>query len=210
MGYHPVWSPLQYGVPFRLSSCKVTLLTKHEVRPQRSDWQRNHERLVTTASALVARDGAQVSLEEIAREAGVGSATLHRHFPSRRALLEEVFEGTVECLRRRAGELAVGDPRAGLVTWLEELTIAAADTRGLSASLDAGEDETPPAGGTCHDVMREATAALVNRALVAAAIRPEVAPDDLLTLAKAVSLVTEGDPPAARRLLHLALGGVWH
>lgn len=185
-------------------------MANHDARSQRSDWQRNHERLVAVASTLVARDGAQVSLEEIAREAGVGSATLHRHFPSRRALLEEVFQDTVECLRRRAGELAVGDPRTGLVTWLELLTIAAADTRGLSASLAAGADNDSPTGDTCHDVMREATTTLVNRALAEAAVRPEVSPDDLLTLANAVSLVTEGDPPAARRLLHLALDGVWH
>ncbi|WP_204038555.1 helix-turn-helix domain-containing protein [Micromonospora qiuiae] len=58
-------------------------MTERKVWPQRSDWQRNHKRLVAVAAALVARDGAQVSLEEIAREAGVGSATLHRHFPSR-------------------------------------------------------------------------------------------------------------------------------
>ncbi|WP_428831313.1 TetR/AcrR family transcriptional regulator [Actinomadura chokoriensis] len=65
--------------------------------------------MTSTASALVARDGAQVSLKEIAREAGVGSATLHRHFPSRRVLLEEVFQDTVERLRRRAA--AGDDPR---------------------------------------------------------------------------------------------------
>lgn len=176
--------------------------------PQRSDWQRNHERLLAAAAALVARDGAQVSLEEIARDAGVGSATLHRHFPSRQALLEEVFRDTVERLRRRARELAAGDPRTGLVTWLEELTIAAADTRGLPASLSAGAKADPPADDTCHAVVREATVMLVNRASEAAAIRPEVSPDDLLTLVEAVTQATEGDPPTALRLLSLALDGI--
>lgn len=183
-------------------------MPKPQIRPQRTDWQRNHERLVEVASALVARDGAQVSLEKIAREAGVGSATLHRHFPSRRALLEEVFQGVVECLRRRAGELAGGDPRTGLVTWLEELTVCAANTRGLAAWLAAGTDDAPPSGETCHVVMREATAVLVERALSVAAVRPGLSPEDLLTLVEAVSLVTEDDPTAARRLLHLALDGV--
>ncbi|SFJ83493.1 TetR/AcrR family transcriptional regulator [Amycolatopsis sacchari] len=174
-------------------------MVKSEARP-RADWQRNHERLVAAAAALVARDGAQVSLEEVAREAGVGSATLHRHFASRHALLEEVFQDSLERLRRRAGELAGGDARTGLVTWLEELTVAAADTRGLAASLGAGE--------TCHTIIRDATTDLVNRARTAAAVRPEVSPDDLLTLVTAVSLATEGDAATARRLLGLALVGV--
>jgi AcrR family transcriptional regulator len=175
-------------------------VAKPEVRPQRADWQRNHDRLVAAAAALVARDGAQVSLEEVAREAGVGSATLHRHFASRRALLEEVFRGSLERLRRRADELAGGDPRTGLVTWLEELTVAAADTRGLAAALGSGE--------TCHALVRDATTDLVNRAHTVSAIRPEVSPDDLITLVMAISLATEGDLPTARRLVGLALVGV--
>jgi AcrR family transcriptional regulator len=182
-------------------------VAKTEVRPQRTDWQRNHERLVAVASALIARDGAQVSLEKVAREAGVGSATLHRHFPSRRALLEEVFQDIVERLRLRAVELADDDPRTGLVTWLEELTVCAANTRGLAAWLAAGADDDSNSE-TCHAVMREATTALVDRALSVAAVRPGLCPQDLLSLTEAVSLVTEDDPPAARRLLHLALDGV--
>jgi AcrR family transcriptional regulator len=183
-------------------------VAKQEVRPQRTDWQRNHERLVAVASTLIARDGAQVSLEKVAREAGVGSATLHRHFPSRRALLEEVFQDIVERLRRRAAELTGGDPRTGLVTWLEELTVCAANTRGLAAWLAAGEDDDSSNGETCHVVMREATTVLVDRALSVAAVRPGLSPEDLLALAEAISLVTEDDPQAARRLLRLALDGV--
>ncbi|PXY19702.1 TetR family transcriptional regulator [Prauserella muralis] len=170
-----------------------------KIRSQRADWQRNHERLVAAAAALVARDGADVSLEEIAREAGVGSATLHRHFSSRHALLDEVFQGSLDHLRRRAEELADGEPRTGIITWLEELTAAAAETRGLAASLGAGE--------ACHAVIRDATTVLVNRAHTAAAIRPEVSADDLLTLVTAVSLVAEGDASTARRLLDVALVG---
>src|SRR5690606_14249556 len=122
-GATPFWLAQHMGWPSVLSNWEDCLMTNPKTAPQRSDWQRNHERLLAAAAALVARDGAQVSLEEIARDAGVGSATLHRHFPSRQALLEEVFRDTVERLRRRARELAAGDPRTGLVTWLEELTI---------------------------------------------------------------------------------------
>ncbi|MDT5359088.1 MAG: hypothetical protein QOC69_850, partial [Mycobacterium sp.] len=64
-------------------------------RPMRADARRNYERLVAQASAVVREAGADASLEEIARRAGVGSATLHRHFPSRGALLEAVFRDRV-------------------------------------------------------------------------------------------------------------------
>ncbi|ASO22666.1 AcrR family transcriptional regulator [Actinoalloteichus hoggarensis] len=180
-----------------------------EARPQRSDWRRNHDRLLAVAATLIARDGEQVSLEKVAREAGVGSATLHRHFASRRALLEEVFQDVVERLRRRAAELACGDPRTGLVTWLEELTSSASATRGLAAALDTGT-AAPTNGDSCHDVVRESMAALVDRALAAAVIRPEISTDDLLSLATAVSLATEDDPTTARRLIRIALDGIWH
>ncbi|NGO72045.1 TetR/AcrR family transcriptional regulator [Streptomyces boncukensis] len=187
---------------------EVAPVAGHDARPQRSDWQRNHEQLVAVAATLIDRDGAQVSLEKIAREAGVGSATLHRHFPSRRALLEEVFRAVVERFRLRADELAADDPRTGLVTWLEELTLSAADSRGLTAALEAAADGEPPAADSCHGMVREATVMLLDRARAVGAVRPEVSPDDLLALGTAVSLATEGDPAAARRLLRLAIDGV--
>jgi len=86
------------------------------VKTLRADGRRNRERIVAAAVELVGRDGAQASLEEIARRAGVGSATLHRHFPSRRALLEAVFSAGVEHLCARAAAQPGEDPGAALAT----------------------------------------------------------------------------------------------
>lgn len=72
----------------------------------RADARRNYEQILAAAEAEVARAGAEASLEEIARQAGVGSATLHRHFPSRQALLEAVFHDRVVALCNQAYELA--------------------------------------------------------------------------------------------------------
>ena len=72
------------------------------VKKLRADGQRNRERIVAAASELVARHGASASLEEIAKLAEVGSATLHRHFASRRSLLEAVFREGVALLCERA------------------------------------------------------------------------------------------------------------
>ncbi|MFC7643282.1 TetR/AcrR family transcriptional regulator [Streptosporangium lutulentum] len=78
----------------------------------RADARRNHDRILVAASAAIAQHGAEASLEEIARHAGVGSATLHRHFPSRQALLEAVFRDRVETLCAKASELAAASTPA--------------------------------------------------------------------------------------------------
>ena len=89
------------------------------VKPKRADARRNFDQIVAAAEAEIARHGADASLEEIARRAGVGSATLHRHFPSRQALLEAVFHDRVEVLCVQARELAGHpDPGAALGEWL--------------------------------------------------------------------------------------------
>lgn len=75
-------------------------------RSMRADARRNRDRILAAAGTAIAEHGAEASLEEIARHAGVGSATLHRHFPSRQALLEAVFRDRVEILCAKARDLA--------------------------------------------------------------------------------------------------------
>ncbi|MGW4801921.1 TetR/AcrR family transcriptional regulator [Nonomuraea sp. NPDC004297] len=65
----------------------------------RADARRNRERIVAAALDLFARHGAGVSMEEIAQEAGLGVGTLYRHFPDRRALVEDIASGTLTTLR---------------------------------------------------------------------------------------------------------------
>jgi AcrR family transcriptional regulator len=89
---------------------------------QRSDAHRNYERILAVAAQEIAAYGADASLEQIARIAGVGSATVRRHFPTRRVLLDAVFRERVEALEARARELAdAGDARAALLGWLAAL-----------------------------------------------------------------------------------------
>ncbi|NMO91521.1 TetR/AcrR family transcriptional regulator [Actinomycetospora sp. TBRC 11914] len=176
--------------------------------PRRADGRRNRERLLVAAEAVIARDGAGASLEEIARRAGVGSATLHRHFPGRRALLDAVFhEGVVRLCRRAEELLDAPDPREGLATWLEELAVYSATTRGVATALLAGPDGHIAEEDTCHGLMHDAAGGLVVRAREAGQLRAEATTDDLLALTNALSLACEGDPDAARRLLRLSLGG---
>ena len=175
------------------------------MRPRRADARRNYDQLVAAASEAFAREGADASLEEIARRAGVGSATLHRHFPSRQALLNAVFHDRVELLCRQAREPA-GDARSALTGWLRSVGAYVATTRGLASSL------VPGTGNACHRMMEEAGDELLTRARKAGAVRDEVSISDLLTLVVAISMTVEHRPgdngSEAERLLGLAIDGI--
>ncbi|PRX98091.1 TetR/AcrR family transcriptional regulator [Allonocardiopsis opalescens] len=179
---------------------------------QRADARRNHARLLAVAEEEIAAHGAAASLEQIARTAGVGSATVRRHFPSRRALLEAVFRGRIETLCAHARELAgAADARAALLEWLRAVTAYGARTRGLVAVLDRcapGDDGAPDA---CAARLAQAGAPLLRRAAQDGAVAPDVAVADLLTLITGIVLATEHHPdPAAEadRLLALAVAGI--
>ena len=75
-------------------------------RPMRADARRNYERLLAAARAAFLEHGADASLEDIARRAGVGIGTLYRHFPTRHALQEAVYRGEVESIAAKAYELS--------------------------------------------------------------------------------------------------------
>jgi AcrR family transcriptional regulator len=181
-------------------------------RPRRADARRNYDRIVAAAESEIARHGADASLEEIARRAGVGSATLHRHFPSRQALLEAVFHDRVEALCAQARERAA-DPDAwhALTEWLQAVAVYGATTRGLARSLlGGGREPGSPPDSTCEAMLIGAGDELLRRAAEASAVRADVSIVDLLTLVNAVSLATEGSADAAAeatRLVRLALEG---
>ena len=178
------------------------------VKKLRADGQRNRDRIVAAAAELVARHGAQASLEEVAQRAGVGSATLHRHFASRQALLEAVFRAGVAQLCERAAAQPGEDPCAELAAWLEEVTVYAATHRGLATALLAGPDGLSPEEICCTDMLLGVLDVLVVRASSAGALQAGATTKDLMLLANAVAVATENDPASASRLLRLALAGI--
>jgi AcrR family transcriptional regulator len=180
-----------------------------DTRSMRADARRNYERLLAAAVAEVARTGADASLEKIARDAGVGSATLHRHFPTRQVLLEAVFHDRVEGLCAEARELAgAADTGRALADWLRAVAVYGATTRGLAASLLAsGRGSVPASDGSCEALLTDAGGNLLRLAQDAGAVRSGIAIGDLLTMANAVSLTTE-DGEEAARLVTLAIEGI--
>ena len=84
----------------------------------RADARKNYAHLLAVARAVITEHGAEASLRDIARKAGVGLATLYRHFPTREALLEALLHATLAELTQRAGELEKSDaPDEALLAW---------------------------------------------------------------------------------------------
>ncbi|MFF5097100.1 MULTISPECIES: TetR/AcrR family transcriptional regulator [Actinosynnema] len=179
-------------------------------RRLRADAQRNVDRIVAAAQEVFRRDGAGASLEEIARRAGVGSATLHRHFPGRQVLLEAVFSDRMGALCARADEHAAGlAPGDALVAWLRDFVEYASTSRGLVAALLPEPEDCGRQDG-CGGRITSALEGLLRRAQEAGAVRDGVRGDDVLAMVNGISLVTElrGDDGQAERLLELAIDGM--
>jgi len=118
-------------------------VTRADAKPLRADAQKNHDHLLATARGIVLDRGAQASLRDIARQAGVGLGTLYRHFPTREALLEALLRADFDALARRAETLAQEpDAARALVTWLRE---AVAVTHGFSGAIALMVACMPPA-----------------------------------------------------------------
>jgi AcrR family transcriptional regulator len=180
---------------------------------QRADARRNYARILAVAEAEVAVHGAGASLEQIARTAGVGSATVRRHFPTRRALVEAVSRTRIEALCVRAQELTgQGDSREALLEWLGDVVAYCVSARGLAAALayDGVEPESVHES-SCSMALEEAAGPLLGRAQRDGAVTAGVTVSDLITLAVGVVLATEHHPdPATRadRLFGLAVAGL--
>ena len=179
---------------------------------QRSDARRNYAHILAVAEAEVAAQGAQASVERIARVAGVGSATVRRHFPTRKALLEAVFKQRVQALCERAQALRdEHDSRAALVEWLRELLAYSLAARGLADVLSYEPLQDEAAQDSCAGVIGAAGASLLRRAVDDQAVRADATIDDLLTLIVGIALATDNytDPAAhAERAFRLAVAGL--
>ena len=180
---------------------------------QRADARRNYARILAVAEEEVAAHGADASLEQIARTAGVGSATVRRHFPTRRALLEAVSRKRIEALCVRAHDLTgKGDSRNALLEWLSDVVDYSVAARGLAAALTfdaAGSD--PVHENSCSAALEAAAGPLLHRAVQDGAVATGVTVADLITLVVGIALATEHYPdPAAQadRLFRLAVAGL--
>jgi AcrR family transcriptional regulator len=139
----------------------------------RSDARDNRQRILTEARAAFASDGIDVPLRAIARRAGVGVATLYRHFPSKDALVEEAFAAEmVRCSAVIADGLDDADPWTGFTTVLERLMTMHALDRGLARAFTS-HLEAQELSAERHRSL-QLLARLLQRAQAAGAVRPDV------------------------------------
>ncbi|WP_306183763.1 TetR/AcrR family transcriptional regulator [Streptomyces sp. MK5] len=183
------------------------------VRPMRADARRNYERLLKVAAEAFAEQGENASLDDIAKRAGVGSGTLYRHFPNRRALLEAAYTDRMQALAARADELSERlPPGEALVEWLNELCVGTIQVRGLKALLGSAVTEGGSAALTaCGKSIKSAAARLVEAAQREGALRADVEPVDVLRLAHGVvsaSELADGQGRHIRRYLSLLVDGL--
>jgi AcrR family transcriptional regulator len=178
-------------------------------RERRADASRNAELLLAAARELLEESGSEVALDEVARRAGVGNATLYRHFPNRGDLLVAVYADEVAGLCRKGTDLLGAlSPVDALFSWLEDFVVHVATKRPLALAATEG-----PIGRRTrlfdkwHESMYSTATKLLDRALDAGAVRPELTATDLLALASGVAL-TGADVAHAQRLIRLLRTGV--
>jgi AcrR family transcriptional regulator len=179
----------------------------------RADARRNRERLLAVAveAFTTAASEAAVSLESIAREAGVGIGTLYRHFPTREALIAAAYQNEVERLCDAADQLiAVQPAMVALRTWMDRFVDYMTTKHGMADALRAvvasGADPFAPVRGRLVATVGK----LLEGAIEAGDIRTDADPDDVLKGMSGISLVA-GAPdqrPQASRLLDLLLDGL--
>ncbi|MFC0038434.1 TetR/AcrR family transcriptional regulator [Actinomadura rayongensis] len=177
-------------------------------RRRRADAQRNYDLLVAAARDVFHDHGVDAPLDDIARRAGVGNATMYRHFPTRRELIIAVYADEVAALCDRSRSLLTVDPPGdALFGWLRDFVAHVATKRELALSIT--DDRTGQRSALFdhwHDSMHTAASALLTRAQSAGAVRPDLSATELLALANGIAL-TATDAARTERLLLLVRQG---
>lgn len=180
------------------------------VHKLRSDAQRNRERILEAAKVAFTLSGANTSLDDIARDAGVGPGTLYRHFPTREKLLEAVYHTEMEKLaaaqQKFAEELA---PIEALRAWLFLFVDSIATKQLIAPALNALVGDPKKIFEASYARIREAIRALVKHAMKSGDIRKDLDPIDLLrALIGVANVATSPDwQQSARRLVDILITG---
>lgn len=158
----------------------------------RSDARRNRQRLLEAATAAFTAHGALVSLESIARDAGVGIGTLYRHFPNREALVEAVYRAELAEVAAAAAQLLQRHPpKTALRRWMDRYANFVATKRGMAESLQAIFE----------------SGALVPSQTRDSIVGADVQADDVVSSLIGIFLVS-GSPEQTGRMLDLLVAGV--
>ncbi|SOD89744.1 TetR/AcrR family transcriptional regulator [Streptomyces sp. Ag109_G2-15] len=178
-------------------------------QPLRSDAERNRGRIIAAARTVFGRDGLNASMASVARETGVGIATLFRHFPTKEDLVAAVFSDRMDAY---ADAVAVAlddpDPWHGFTAYIETVCAMQAADYGFADVLTM-TFPTAKALEKRRDEAYEAMVRLINRAKAAGRLREDFDPSDLVLIhmanAGVVNATGDAAPDAWRRVVALLI-----
>jgi AcrR family transcriptional regulator len=189
---------------------KKKLVPHPPARKPRADAQRNRERILEVAKEVFTHDGAAASLDDIARQTGIGPGTLYRHFPTRDALIEAVYRSEVEKLAAAEQRFAATmPPLEALRAWMLLFIDHVSEKRLIIPAMDT------VAGGSirliegARSLIHTAFVAAVERAMASGDLRSDTDPNDFVRALVGIFHTTAipGWEPSARRLVDILIAG---
>jgi AcrR family transcriptional regulator len=161
-------------------------------RARRADAERNRERVLASAEAVLARDGLSASMRAVAAHAGVGLGTIYRNFPSQEALYQGIIVRRTEALIAEAAQLAQTlDPGEAFFGYFTRVVEHAMRTKAIADFLaEAGIDHKSGMADAGRQ-MRDAVEALLVGAQQAGAVRPDLQLPELMEILTAACLAAE-------------------
>ena len=177
----------------------------------RADAQRNRQKVLDAAARVFNRDGTDASLNQIAREAGVGIATLFRHFTTREELIEATFRNELARLCDAAPELAAEKPAAeATAEWMERFLEYMTTKHGMVDTLQAMMVTGSPLYLETLGRLTDAVAALIDAGVHSGEFRDDVSPSDALAQLGGIAYMAgePGQRDQARRMIALLIAGL--
>jgi AcrR family transcriptional regulator len=186
--------------------------TSHSAAPRkpRADAERNRERILEAAKEAFTRFGADASLDDIAKQAGVGPGTLYRHFPAREELLQAVYRSELEKLAAAEQKFAqTMPPIEALRAWLLLFVDGIATKQLIAPAVNTLVGDPKKVFEASYAQVHEAIRALVKRAIRSGDIRKDLDPLDLLrALVGVANVATSPDwQQSAKRLVEILITG---
>ena len=181
-------------------------------KPLRADAARNRARVLEVAETLFAERGTAVSTEEVARAAGVGIGTVFRHFPTKTALLEAVFTGSLRRLAEEAEGLeSTADPGGAFFGFFARIVRQSATKRAVADALAEAGGDVGRAHAEVGADLRGALERLLRRAQQAGAVRDDIGVAEVMALLVGASGAAEragADPLVRDRALEVVMDGL--
>jgi len=186
-------------------------MTGKEPRPLRADARRNREKILNAAVHIFKTQGLDAHLERIAKEAGVGSGTLYRNFPTREALIEAIYRDEVARLCDAAPALlAQKSPEEALRAWTRLFLDYVTTKYGMIDALRAIASTGGNPYGHSREMIEAAITSLMSACAAAGLIRTDIQPTDVGAALEGIALTSAGEEhrQQAERLLDLTLDGL--